>query len=393
MYDIQFKAGTQVDPVDDLLVYARKKEERVVLRHEDMPTDLWILGTDVMCRDLARFSTSEELSHPISIDPTFNMGQFEVTPVVYKHLFLTSKRTRNSPIFLGPTMIHHRKDFETYKVLSSTCVASIKGLEKCKGYITDGEEALDRAWKTDLTKATHLRCVKHFKGNCKQKLNEIGIRERKNQKFFLEKVFGAPEKSEGIVDAEDKRDVKQRLDSCKDALDKEEIEVLQKKNDYQPKFSKYLFDKQNMIGKTMTLKSRRDAGMPTDRNGKPIRPYTNTSESMNNVMAQAKLNYLRANNKRQNEGLSKLEFTKNVFEEIHNKEQEELKMAVCGLSEEYELADAAAHLTIPVDTWFDWTEKERDEYIKKFNLMSVDKSLQGKVIKINPATPEASTSK
>ena len=126
MYDIQLKAGTQVDPVDDLLVYARKKEEKVVMWHEDMPADLWIPV------DLARFSTSEELSHPISIDPTFNMGQFEVTPVVYKHLFLTSKRTRNSPIFLGPTMIHHRKDFETYKVLSSTCVASIKGLEKCK---------------------------------------------------------------------------------------------------------------------------------------------------------------------------------------------------------------------------------------------------------------------
>ena len=37
-------------------------------------------------------------------------------------------------------------------------------------------------------------------------------------------------------------------------------------------------------------------------------------------------------------------------------------MAVCGLSEEYELEDATAHLTVPVDTWFDWKEKERHEY-------------------------------
>ena len=81
------------------------------------------------------------------------MGQFEVTPVVYKNIFLTSKRTSTNPIFIGPTMIHHSKKFETYKVLSSTCVANCKGLEKCKGFITDGEEALDKQ-------------TKHGKRNC-----------------------------------------------------------------------------------------------------------------------------------------------------------------------------------------------------------------------------------
>ena len=99
------------------------------------------------------------------------MGQFEVTPVVYKHLFLTSKRTGKTPVFLGPTMIHHSKDFQTYKVLSSTCVSSCKGLEKAKGYITDGSDALDKAWRTEIPKARHLRCMKHFESNCKQKLN------------------------------------------------------------------------------------------------------------------------------------------------------------------------------------------------------------------------------
>lgn len=105
------------------------KGEGLVLRHQDMPSDLWVLGTDTICRDLAKFSTNEVVSHPMSTDPTFNMGQFEVEPVVYKHLFLTSKRTGSSPVFLGSTMIHHRKDFQTYKVLSSTCVAACKGLE------------------------------------------------------------------------------------------------------------------------------------------------------------------------------------------------------------------------------------------------------------------------
>lgn len=165
-----------------------------------------------MCVDVGKFTSCEQLSHPISIDPTFDMGQFEVTPVVYRHLFLTSKRTGNNLIFLGPTMIHHRKDFQTYKVLSSTCVAACKGLEKCRGYITDGETALEMAWKSDLPKATSLHCVKHFEGNCKAELYKIGIQE-KSQKFFLDRVFGGQGKEEGIVDAEDKKEAKQKLQS------------------------------------------------------------------------------------------------------------------------------------------------------------------------------------
>ena len=239
VYDMQYNVLSAVDPVDDLLIYARQKDTKLVMRHEDMPTDLWVLGTDVMCTDLVRCCTSDKHSHPIFIDPTFNMGQFKVTPVVYKNIFLTSKRTSTNPIFIGPTMIHHSKKFETYKVLSSTCVANCKGLEKCKGFITDGEEALDKAWKTELHHAKHLRCIKHFEGNCKQTLHEIGIRQKKGQKVFLEKLFGVGDKSEGMVDAEDKNAVQEMFRSCKDILDKQEIEILQKKDDYQPQFTTY----------------------------------------------------------------------------------------------------------------------------------------------------------
>ena len=304
---------------------------KICMWQEDVPTDLWVLNTKVMCGDLGRFTSSEKLSHPICVDPTFNMGQFEVTPVVYKHLFLTSERTGDNPVFLGPTMIHHKKDFSTYKALSFACVTNCKGLEKCRGYITDSEEALDIAWRAELPKARHLRCVKHFEGNCKQKLNYIGIKERNKQKFFLEKVFGMVNKSKGIVDAEDKQEVKSKVRNVKD-LNEKEMQLLQKQEGYVPQFSKYLADRQEMIGKTMMLKARRKAYMPLDKDGKPIRPYTNLSESMNNVLSQAKTNFLNFNNKGKTENLSKLEFTKHVFEEIHERQMRELKLALYGLT-------------------------------------------------------------
>jgi len=74
VYDLQFRGSQRTDPVDDLLVYAKKKEENIVLRHEDLPSDFWVLGTKVMCSDLGRFTSSEKLCHPNCIGPTFNMG-------------------------------------------------------------------------------------------------------------------------------------------------------------------------------------------------------------------------------------------------------------------------------------------------------------------------------
>ena len=105
-----------------------------------------------MCHDLVRFSCSESESHPISIDYTFNMGQYKVTPVVYKQLFLRTKRYGTGPVFIGPTMIHHKKDVDTYKVPASTCVSNCKGLTNAKGFVTDGEEELVQTWKTELTR-------------------------------------------------------------------------------------------------------------------------------------------------------------------------------------------------------------------------------------------------
>ena len=113
---------------------------------------------------------------------------------------------------------------------------------------------------------------------------------------LLETVFGVVNKSKGIVDAYDKQEVKSKVQNVKD-LDEKEMQRLQKQEDYVPQFSKYLADRKEMIGKTMMLKARRKGHMPLDKDGKPIWPYTNLSESMNNVMSQAKTNFLNFNNK------------------------------------------------------------------------------------------------
>ena len=73
------------DDVEELLKYARDKGD-LLLHHADFPEDRWVFGTSTMCSDLSKYTTSDLLSYPFCVDPTFKMGGFEVTPVVYKHL-------------------------------------------------------------------------------------------------------------------------------------------------------------------------------------------------------------------------------------------------------------------------------------------------------------------
>ena len=85
---------------------------------------------------------------------------------------------------------------------------------------------------------------------------------------------------------------------------------------------------------------------------------------------------------------SKLELTRNIFNEIHIKEQEELKSLwlQCELSEKYYLADVVAHLTVP--TWFDWTEKQGDGYIylKKSTQCQLTSFCKARSVKVNPTS-------
>ena len=97
VYNLSHLHKLSTDPVDELLKYAKETEERIVISHHHFPEDLWILGTDQMCKDLTRFCTSELLCYPLSVDPTFSFGKYEVTAFCYRRLFLKCKRTQAPP--------------------------------------------------------------------------------------------------------------------------------------------------------------------------------------------------------------------------------------------------------------------------------------------------------
>lgn len=63
-------------------------------------------------------------------------------------------------------------------------------------------------------------------------------------------------------------------------------------------------------------------------------------------------------------------------------QQEELKLVICGLKEEYELAHLVAHLAVSLEKWFNMNRNQRADYVVKFNRLSVEDALNGKNIVI-----------
>ena len=120
----------------------------------------------------------------MTVDPTFSLGDFDVTPTTFDHLMLGSKRTRKPPVMLGPTMIHYRKKFSTYKFLASGHNRNLVGLRAFGG--TDSEPLID-AFLHELKSAVHLN---HVRRNIKDKLRDAKISEQKSWTIYLGERWG-----------------------------------------------------------------------------------------------------------------------------------------------------------------------------------------------------------
>ena len=122
--------------------------------------------------------------------------------------------------------------------------------------------------------------------------------------------------------------------------------------------------------RSMITSARIKAGMPCDQSGNPKKCYTNQSEAVNNKLTRQKKK--KKKNDKSKTNMTKLEFVRDVWEEVDHEQQSELSLAVFGLSEEYELADFAKYLQVEPEKWFDWTPNEREQYAKGFNKLTIE---------------------
>ena len=81
-----------------------------------------VVGTNQQFDDLNRFCTYSGLriGSVLGIDPTFNLGDYYVTPTVYEHKLIINKVTGKHPYFIGPVLIHQDRKLLLFTVKKSS---------------------------------------------------------------------------------------------------------------------------------------------------------------------------------------------------------------------------------------------------------------------------------
>lgn len=180
-------------------------EDKFVRDVKAFPEPAIVVATTQQLQDVARFCTSPVESCVLTVDPTFCLGDFDVTPTTYRNLLLKCRRTEHHPVMIGPTMIHYRKTFSSYLFLASSIVGQCRDTEKVRVFGTDGENALIDAFSHEFPFALHLTCFNHVRRNIKDELSKLSMPEDISTEI-LEDIFGKKVEAtlyEGLVDSED----------------------------------------------------------------------------------------------------------------------------------------------------------------------------------------------
>lgn len=176
-----------------------------VRKVQGAPDTMCVLATDYQLRELERNATNPASFKIVSVDPTFNLGAFDVTVMTHEHGLVNSKRTGKHPIVMGPVLVHRRKQFANYYYFMSSLIEIRPSLSEIQCFGTDGENALQQGLTKACSSPKLLRCFAHFKNNCKDKLSSLGV-PKQLQVEFVRDIFGYDVGNthyEGLVDSED----------------------------------------------------------------------------------------------------------------------------------------------------------------------------------------------
>ena len=122
-----------------------------------------VLCSKQQMSDLVRFCCDPFEFCILGIDPTFNLGEFSVTPTVYRHL-LVQNAAGNSPLMLGSLLVHYCKEFRNYNYFFSLLIGLKQETTTVKAIDTDGEKTLVDAALHNFPQAAYVRCFRHLRG-------------------------------------------------------------------------------------------------------------------------------------------------------------------------------------------------------------------------------------
>ena len=354
---------------------AQGSQELFVRDVKAAPDPQCVLSFDWHLQDMERFLTQPEEFGILTIDTTYNLGQFYVTPTTYPHLMLEDISTRKHPVMLGPVLVHQRMDFATFNYFASTLVGLNKTLRNVRAFGTDGQESMIEAFGHSFPHAMHLSCFTHFKKNSIEKLKEYGIPSQVSDEFVAD-IFGKRSGSmyeEDLVDATSPYDFDTRLESCREIWNTREAPYTPSSG---PRFHTYFVRyKASAVCYNMRKDLREAAGL-----GSPAGTFTtNASESVNAAIKR-KVEYKESEWPTFNDKIKQLA-----------KQQREEVIRSLSSRGQYRLLPQYLHFGVPTTKWGKMKPDQRSHIVNKFDMATVKSKSSIPMLPLPPSTASQSS--
>lgn len=335
------------DPLLSVMMMCKESMKHFVRTVTGAPDYMVFLSLDRTLDNIVRFCTTPMLPTVLTFDPTFSLGQFEVTVTTYKHPLLVFRNPQEHsschPSLLGPILVHQRKQFTNYHYLTSTMVGLRPELHGLTAFGTDGETACI----SQFSCAVHVRCWLHFKDNLKRKLEHDLNLPRHTAQEFISDILGNASQLERLVDADDESTFEAQLTSFQEVWDNRERQITKREPVFYTWFKEHCA---KVVQDTMLRKVRRSAGL-----GDPPSPYyTNAVESMNSLLK------LRTDHKKQD-----LPTFITTLHGLIESQFAEVDRAVAGVGD-YEVASEYSSFHYDAAKWCTMSEKQRKKVLQQF---------------------------
>jgi hypothetical protein len=337
---------------------AAQKGDQFVQEVTCAPEPMAVLATNQQLLDLTRFCCNPLDFGIMGIDPTFNLGEFSVTPIVYQHLMVRDRRTGKSPWMLGPIFVHYRKVFRNYNLFLSSLVGLQRELAGIKAIGTDGERALIEACMHQFKEAIFLRCFRHLQKNIERKLQAEDFPVA-SQKLYIVDIFGRTDQDgahyAGLVDCHTENEFQVQLEAMKNVWDRREKDIFGE--NHKPSFHTWFVRNK---ASDFCEGALRDVQELAGLGSPPLPYYTNPNESINSTLKK------------------KVNFTKqqwptfnNLMKEFVSQQKREVEKAIVGggkfeLRTEYE-----SHGIFEAGKWWKMSEEQKKLHLHKFHTCTV----------------------
>ena len=132
-YARQKQRTTQCDPLYSIMLECKLAQGSSNVFVQDVkaaPFPMSVMCFEWQINDMVRFLTCNHHFGILTIDTTYKLGEFYVTPMTYPHLMIQDIKSKKHPIMLGPMLVHQKVDFPAFNYFAGTLIGLQKELKR-----------------------------------------------------------------------------------------------------------------------------------------------------------------------------------------------------------------------------------------------------------------------